>query len=45
MCFNLLLAALHATNLAKPLTSQTCLTIIKLSEYFEIVSLYSSPAE
>jgi len=45
MFYNLLSAAVHATNLDKPLTSQTCLKIIELSEYFETVSLYSSTAE
>ena len=41
----LLSAAVHATHLDKPLTSQTCLTIIELSECFETFSLYSSTAE
>jgi len=41
----LLWTAGHATNLANPLTSQSALTIIEMSQYYKTVSLYSSTAE
>jgi len=44
MCFILLSASLHATHLAMPLKSRTCLTIVEFSEYFDKVSLYTSQA-